>query len=129
MHGPTDFPAAQEVFERLRASDPYGLECMDTFSNILYVKESRAELSHLAHVAMKNDKYRAETCCIVGNYYSLKTEHDKAVVYFRRALALDRKCAGAWTLMGHEFVEMKNTGAAIEAYRKGVGESLVSDHL
>jgi anaphase-promoting complex subunit 8 len=26
----------------------------------------------------------------------------------------------AWTLMGHEFVELKNTHAAIEAYRKAI---------
>ncbi len=30
---------------------------------------------------------------------------------------VNRKFLGAWTLMGHEFVEMKNTGAAIEHYR------------
>jgi anaphase-promoting complex subunit 8 len=64
---------------------------MDTYSNILYVKECKAELSFLAHSAIKNDKYRAETCCIVGNYYSLKSEHEKAVRYFKRALRLNRK--------------------------------------
>ena len=29
----------------------------------------------------------------------------------------------AWTLMGHEFVELKNTGAAIEAYRRATDVS------
>ena len=33
---------------------------------------------------------------------SLKQKHVKAVVYFRRALKLDRHCLSAWTLMGHE---------------------------
>jgi anaphase-promoting complex subunit 8 len=37
-----------------------------------YVKEAKAALSHLAHVCMAADKYRPETCCVVGNYYSLK---------------------------------------------------------
>jgi hypothetical protein len=147
-----------------------------------YVKESKARLSHLAHVATKNDKYRPETCCIVGNYYrwvgrritqhtrilklllgaythsflcsswimvaarslrenksgtfsapprqifrlplhslslsstatslrqpaysnaSLKAQHHKAVLYFQRALKLNRRFLAAWTLMGHEFV-------------------------
>lgn len=32
------------------------------------------------------DKYRPETCCVIGNYYSLKGAHEKAVLYFRRAL-------------------------------------------
>lgn len=29
-------------------------------------------------------------------------DHLKAVVYFRKALKLDRNCLAAWTLMGHE---------------------------
>ena len=57
----------------------------------------------------------------LGNYYSLRAEHEKAVKYFRRATQLDRTYLAAWTLMGHEYVEMKNSHAAIEAYRKAVG--------
>lgn len=34
-------------------------------------------------------------------------------MYFRRALKLNRNYLSAWTLMGHEYVEMKNTPAAI----------------
>ena len=74
---------------RRRVSEPYRLECVDTFSNILYVKESKRELSSLAHACVQVDKYRPETCCVIGNYYSLKAEHEKAVLYFRRALKLN----------------------------------------
>ncbi|CAN0500210.1 unnamed protein product, partial [Discosporangium mesarthrocarpum] len=56
--------------------------------------------------------------CKAGNYYSRKGQHDKAVLYFLRALRLDRMFLSAWTLMGHEFVEMRNPGAAIESYRR-----------
>ena len=117
------------------------------------------------------DKYRPETCCVIGNYYSvrapgtrgachgvgthsraslacaragkprgkaqrrgltpcllrararldqLKAEHEKAVLYFRRALKLNRHFLSAWTLMGHEYVELKNTAAAVDAYRHAV---------
>ena len=62
----------------------------------------------------------------LGNYYSLRAEHEKAVKYFRRATQLDRTYLAAWTLMGHEYVEMKNSHAAIEAYRKAVGMCLYS---
>lgn len=71
-------------------------------------------------MATATDKFRPETCCVIGNYYSLKSEHEKAVIYFRRALTLDRNFLSAWTLMGHEYVEMKNTHAAIESYRRAV---------
>jgi len=115
-----DFDTAQSHFSQLVAADPHRLEQMDIYSNILYVQESKPELSHLAHSAVRIDKYRPETCCVVGNYYSLKGQHEKAVQYFQRALKLDREYLSAWTLMGHEFVEMKNTAAAIEAYRRAV---------
>ena len=49
-----------------------------------------------------------------------RSQHEKAVNYFRRALTLDRSCLSAWTLMGHEYVELKNTHAAIESYRRAV---------
>lgn len=81
---------------------------------------ARPKLAFLAQVATATDKFRPETCCVVGNYYSLKSEHEKAVMYFRRALTLDRNFLSAWTLMGHEYVEMKNTHAAIESYRRAV---------
>lgn len=80
----------------------------------------RPKLAFLAQLATATDKFRPETCCVIGNYYSLKSEHEKAVVYFRRALTLDRSFLSAWTLMGHEYVEMKNTHAAIESYRRAV---------
>lgn len=115
-----EFDEAQACFEELLKADPYRLDHVDTYSNILYVKESKRALSYVAHNAVMIDKYRPETCCIIGNYYSLKAEHEKAVLYFQRALRLDRNYLSAWTLMGHEHVELKNTGAAIHAYRQAV---------
>ena len=58
---------------------------------------------------------------LAGNYYSLHDQHEKAVTYFQRALKLNPQYTSAWTLMGHEFMERKNTSAAIEAYRKAIG--------
>jgi anaphase-promoting complex subunit 8 len=43
----------------------------------------------------------------------LQGQHERAVEYFRRALRLSRTYLSAWTLMGHEYVEMKNAPAAI----------------
>ena len=53
------------------------MQGMDTHSNILYVKENFPALSHLAHRTAATAKYRPETCCIIGNYYSLKAQHEK----------------------------------------------------
>ena len=93
---------------------------MDLYSNILYIKEEYGDLAHLAYTTFHSDKYRPETCCVLGNYYSLRGDHEKAIIYFKRALKLNCKFLSAWTLMGHEFLELKNTTAAIEAYRSAI---------
>jgi anaphase-promoting complex subunit 8 len=115
-----EFDDAEALFDEIFESDPYRLEDIDTYSNILYVMEKRPKLSQMAHKYTQLDKYRPETCCLVGNYYSARGDHEKAIVYFKRALKLDRGYLSAWTLMGHEYVELKNSHAAVEAYRRAV---------
>ncbi|RAL16820.1 anaphase promoting complex subunit CDC23 [Aspergillus homomorphus CBS 101889] len=115
-----DFEAASHIFTDILITSPHRLDSLDHYSNILYVMGERPQLAFVAQVATATDKFRPETCCVVGNYYSLKSEHEKAVMYFRRALTLDRNFLSAWTLMGHEYIEMKNTHAAIESYRRAV---------
>ncbi|KAL6588441.1 hypothetical protein U3516DRAFT_575081, partial [Neocallimastix sp. 'constans'] len=90
------------------------------FSHVLYVTGNATKLSYLAHNCCLIDRYRQETCCIIGNYYSLRKEHEKAVLYFQRALKLNKNYISAWTLMGHEYLELKNTQAAIESYRRAI---------
>lgn len=117
------FALAKRTLEELHHHMPYRLECMDVYSNILYVQEDSVTLSQLAHAAIQVDKFRAETCCIVGNYYSVKQQRAKAIQYFQRALNMDRTFTSAWTLMGHEYVEWKQSANAIECYRKAVQSS------
>lgn len=42
------------------------------------------------------------------------------MTYFRKALKINRNYLAAWTLLGHEYLELKNTHAAVEAYRRAV---------
>ncbi|KAI1194935.1 TPR-like protein [Nemania serpens] len=115
-----DLVAAEQNFSHLLSVHPYRLDSLDHYSNILYVMNARPKLAFLAHLCSNVDKFRPESCVVIGNYYSLLSLHEKAVQYFRRALTLDRACLSAWTLMGHEYVELKNTHAAIESYRRAV---------
>ena len=81
-----EFDIALNWFEKLVDADPYRLEHMDTYSNILYIKECHGDLANLALRCFYNNKYSPEACCVVGNYYSLMGDHIKAVIYFRKAL-------------------------------------------
>jgi anaphase-promoting complex subunit 8 len=124
-----DFDTAETIFDSIYETDTYRVEDVDTYSNILYVMDKRAKLTSLAqHYAggiesAGGDRMRPEVCCLLGNYWSLSGEHEKAIIEFKRALRLDPGYLSAWTLMGHEYVEMKNTYAAIESYRRAIGMS------
>lgn len=72
------FPAfneAENVFEELFEKDPYRIDHIDTFSNILYVMGRRAKLAEVAHRYTALDKDRPETCCLVGRFASAKSHH------------------------------------------------------
>ncbi|XP_035914825.1 cell division cycle protein 23 homolog [Anopheles stephensi] len=115
-----DVDRSIDIFQHLQSVDPYRLDNLDSYSNLLFVKDMKTEMSHLAHKVVEINKYSPETCCVVGNYYSIRSDHYKAVMYFQRALKLNPRYLSAWTLMGHEFMEMKNTNAAIQSYRQAV---------
>ncbi|ESN90559.1 hypothetical protein HELRODRAFT_96551 [Helobdella robusta] len=119
-HNLRDVDLAIAAYNKLQQMDPFRLDNMDTYSNLLYIRELKPELAQLAHHCAEIDRYRVETCCVIGNYYSLHNQHDKAVMYFQRAIKLDPNYLSAWTLMGHEFMELKSTSAAILAYRKAI---------
>ncbi|KAJ8956878.1 hypothetical protein NQ318_014295 [Aromia moschata] len=119
-HNRRKLDEAINMFKNILTTDPYRLDNLDTYSNLLYVLELKKDLADLAHKVVNIDKYRVETCCVIGNYYSLRSDHAKAVLYFQRALKLNPQFLSAWTLMGHEFMEMKNTNAAIQSYRHAI---------
>ena len=54
------------MFDQIVQADPYRLDDLDVYSNILYVMEKSPKLAYLAQLATRTDKYRVETCCIVG---------------------------------------------------------------
>ena len=120
LYNLTKFEECMRVFDELLSIDPNRIELLDVYSNILYVKERRKELSYLAHRCMERYKYRAETCCVVGNYYGMYGMHEKAILYFERALQLNSNFISSYVLMGHEYIEMRNETAAIECYRKSI---------
>ncbi|KAJ7594437.1 hypothetical protein C8J56DRAFT_926766 [Mycena floridula] len=113
-------PICEEQFKQILALDPYRIEDIDVYSNLLYRKEDKAGLASLAQRYLELDKNRPEVCCIIGNYFSSRNDQEKAVKYFRRATQLDGTYFHAWTLMGHEFNQMDNNHAAIESYRRAV---------
>ncbi|ORY98781.1 anaphase promoting complex subunit 8 [Syncephalastrum racemosum] len=111
---------AETLFQELHTENPYRLEDMDVYSNLLYLQDSREKLAVLAHQCVQVEKYRPETCVVIANYYSIKREFAHAIEYFKRALKLNRSYYLAWTLLGHDYIELKDTNSAIECYRRAI---------
>lgn len=111
---------AIDLFDSIRESDPFRIDSWDTYSHALFVKDLRPKLSSLAHAANNIDPFRVETCICIANFYSLRGQHQKAAVYFSRSLQLNPRHISSWTLMGHEYMELKNTGGAIMSYRSAI---------
>lgn len=95
-HNKREVEKAIEVFKVIMDKDPYRLDNLDIYSNLLFVREQKTEMANLAHKAVEINKYRPETCCIIGNYYSIRREHQKAILQFQRALRLNPAYLTAW---------------------------------
>jgi len=54
----SDVYTAITMFRQLQLCDPFQLDNFDTYSNLLYVKELRVELAHLAHLASERHMLR-----------------------------------------------------------------------
>ncbi|VEL23418.1 unnamed protein product [Protopolystoma xenopodis] len=145
--GMRDMENAEKHFRKVFELDPFRLEDVDVYSNTLFVREEHAELARLAHHCISVNRYLPQTCCVVGNFHSLRGHHKKAVLYFQRALTLKPSYALVWTLvgkslrlslidfflflklttsyhfLGHEYMELKNTNAAVHAYNQAVAHN------
>lgn len=108
-------------FEILNDMDPFRVDDMDIHSNLLYINDNKKKLAQLATKTTKINKYHPESYCVVANYYSIRKDHTKAIVYFQRAIRKDPSYLAAWVLMGHEFGELKNTKAALHSYHRATG--------
>lgn len=77
-----DFGQAETQFKKILALDPYRIDDIDVYSNILYVTENRLELSKLAHDFLGLDKDRPEVCCLVGKLLRYARHTDLSLIAF-----------------------------------------------
>ena len=113
-----NFEKSAQIFAELRERYPNRLDALELYSNLLFVKEDLAALSQLAQELSLIDKYRPETLTVLGNFFALSGLHTEAIEYFSQALRFDADYNFAWTLIGHEYVELQNIPAATASYTK-----------
>jgi anaphase-promoting complex subunit 8 len=64
----TDFEAAERAFDEVRKIDPFRLDEIEIYSNMLYVMGKKAKLGQMAHEYAQVNKNRAEVCCLIGEF-------------------------------------------------------------
>ncbi|KAH7728213.1 anaphase promoting complex subunit 8/cdc23 family protein [Aphelenchoides avenae] len=119
-HEAQDNDTAVTLFERLRTTDPYRIEQMNIYSDILFLRRQFTELAMLAKACFESHRYRWETCCIVANYYSVRHNHTQAQEFLKRGTRLNPYEPSTWVLLGNEYLESKNHRGAVSAFRKAV---------
>lgn len=120
LHLLQDLEESELAYEAARAVDPLRLDGMADYSNSLFVQNKEEKLAHLTHSLAEAGREDAEVCCAVGNYHTLRGDNHRAVEVFKRAVRLDPSCSSAWILLGHGYIELKDSLAAAEMYRKAL---------
>ncbi|CAG0915754.1 unnamed protein product, partial [Notodromas monacha] len=120
FHNICEAENAVELLMWLRDADPYRIDHMDVFSNLLYVQECDVQLSCLAQTFSKVAKFKTETQCVLGNLNSLRGNHEKSILHFQRVLKINPSHKFAWTLLGHEFIQLTEPLKAIQCYRNAL---------
>lgn len=120
LHDLRQFKDSANIFSSIRTQDKFCISGMDVYSNCLYVNEELSSLSELAHFWIETNPNARETNVVAGNYFSLKGDHEKAALFFKRASAIDPSNTNAWLLLGHELIELRNPSAALAAYKSAI---------
>ena len=90
------------------------------YSNSLHLLRDHGRLAELAHRFSTIAKHDPAVCCLIGNYHNSRGDRLRAIEAFKRAIRLDVGFLMAWVLLGHEYVELKNSHAAAEMYRRAL---------
>ncbi|WUR03423.1 cell division cycle protein 23-like protein [Vairimorpha necatrix] len=109
-----EYKEALEVFKKCDEFSDY----LDLFSNILYINKD-IFLYDVSYKLINMNRYKPETLCCIANTYSFKKNHHKAIEYYNLCTNL-LPCSMYFTLLGHEYIELKEYKKAIESYTKSI---------
>ena len=115
-----DYKKCVKYFEEVREKDPFRLDMLEYYSTALWHLGSEVSLSTLAQDLQKIDKQSPVTWCATGNCFSHQKEHENAIKFFQRAIQVNPNFAYAYTLLGHEYVQIEELEKALSCFRNAV---------
>ncbi|KAL3237727.1 anaphase promoting complex subunit CDC27 [Nakaseomyces bracarensis] len=115
-----NYEMATDYFMRLSDKQQFRVADTEIFSTLLWHLQDHKKLASLADYLMTYYPNKPETWCCVGNYLSLKKDHEEAIQAFEKATKIDPNFAYAYTLQGHEYSSNDSFDAAKKCFRKAL---------
>ncbi|KAL3096571.1 hypothetical protein niasHT_025093 [Heterodera trifolii] len=115
-----EYKRSCEVFEEIRRLYPRHLNGMEIHSTALWQLHDSKKLSALASKMAEIARNQPQRWCIVANCFSVEKQHETAIECQERSIRLDHRFAYAYSLLGHELIDMNDFGRAAQAFRKAV---------
>lgn len=106
---------AGSVFEYLRVRDPCYIDTMHYYSSILWHNREKGLLTSLSRDVFGVDATSNIAWAVLGNYFSLKKETEKALECFERSLAISRD-PYVLCLLGHEQFMNSNLTESLKCF-------------
>ncbi|KAJ8958555.1 hypothetical protein NQ314_006394 [Rhamnusium bicolor] len=130
-HNRRKLDEAISMFKNILSVDPYRLDNLDTYSNLLYVLELKKDLADLAHKVVNIDKYRVETCCVIeinardyrawyglGQTYEILKMPNYCLHYYKQAQQLKPNDSRMVIALGEAYEKLDATENALKCYYK-----------
>lgn len=88
----------------------------DIYSDFLYLNSKADDLKNFAKYLVEIRGWTRECCYVIGNMYSLLRQHEKSILWLKRALIIDSRYESALIVLGNEYIDIKAPNDAIAAY-------------
>lgn len=115
-----NYKLSLKYFKKLYSIQSTILSNFEIFSTVLWHLKDTTLLSNLSKKFIENYPNNPISWCFLGNYLSLKNDHDGACKSFKKATTIDPFFTYAYTLQGHELSTIDSFDSAKNCFRNAI---------